>query len=455
MWRFGASRALILVASTHLLACGFPPPADVPGPAQDAEPGCRVDDDCTSVAGRPICQVATATCVGCLDATTCPTDKPSCDRDEHACRGCVSDDECASGICIEADGTCADAGATVFVSSVGTDIGDCKEATPCATIPFALQRVTPIRRVMRVVGDFLNDGASQPTFVIDRSLTIDFGGTTLPRPGNGAVFSLVSPASVVTIEGVTLTGPLTSPPITEAPAVIVGTGIALRLFNSTITGSGVEVANGTLDARNLKVAASVIRCTSGTLLIRDSTFSASKTNYTNCQTTITKNRFDLAPDAAFQGQGGVLTFENNVLIVNSEFSDLISTGGHAPGSVIAFNTIVNTATVLKSPAALSCDATFTITSNIIAYHSTAPILGQGCIVRASLFDLEGAAAAPGNPSGDASTFFKSRASGDFHLATASPALNVGEPNIVTSDFDGNPRPAPAGSRPDVGAYEAP
>jgi hypothetical protein len=75
-----------------------------------------------------------------------------------------------------------------------------------------------------------------------------------------------------------------------------------------------------------------------------------------------------------------------------------------------------------------------------------------------LFDAAGAQEVNrgiGNRSADVETFFKDRQARDFHLAPNSPALGFGEPGLVTVDLDGNARPIPAGSLPDVGAYEAP
>ena len=41
---------------------------------------------------------------------------------------------------------------------------------------------------------------------------------------------------------------------------------------------------------------------------------------------------------------------------------------------------------------------------------------------------------------------------DFHLRPGSPCIDTGTANgAPTTDFDGNPRPA--GSAPDIGAYE--
>ena len=57
---------------------------------------------------------------------------------------------------------------------------------------------------------------------------------------------------------------------------------------------------------------------------------------------------------------------------------------------------------------------------------------------------------------DGAIFFTNKAAKDFHLATGSPAIGAAESGLpVNLDFDSNPRPAPLGSKPDIGAFEAP
>ncbi|MBN1995423.1 MAG: DUF1565 domain-containing protein [Anaerolineae bacterium] len=47
-------------------------------------------------------------------------------------------------------------------------------------------------------------------------------------------------------------------------------------------------------------------------------------------------------------------------------------------------------------------------------------------------------------------------SGDYHLSSNSPCIGAGTPdNAPNTDIEGNPRPNPAGSNPDMGAYENP
>jgi hypothetical protein len=80
------------------------------------------------------------------------------------------------------------------------------------------------------------------------------------------------------------------------------------------------------------------------------------------------------------------------------------------------------------------------------------------VARYSLFDNAGAQEVNrgvGNRSADAVTFFKDRQAGNFHLAPNSPAIGFGEPGLTAIDIEGSSRPMPAGTMPDVGAYEAP
>lgn len=277
---------------------------------------------------------------------------------------------------------------------------------------------------------------------------IDSNGTRFFAPANAPMFT-VAGGSVVTIEGIVLTG------VQAQPTITVGASASLRLQSSTVDHGLIRVTNGAVAAHGLHAASSTLDCMSGTMTVTASLFESSAISFSGCQTTVTRNRWDPGFDRSVGGSAGLLSVENNVFVVPSEFVDLIQVSGLAPGSIFAFNTIVNTSAVGQSPVAVTCDATLDLTSNLIAYNSPNPIAGDGCVARSSLFDLAGAPDAPDNASGDATTFFKNRAGGDFHLAAGSPARGLGQPDLVTTDFDGNPRPAPSGTRPDVGAYEAP
>jgi len=175
-----------------------------------------------------------------------------------------------------------------------------------------------------------------------------------------------------------------------------------------------------------------------------------------CKLVLSASRLEPAPgqptSTIFQGDSQLI--ENNVFIGAGAESYLMFVVG-GPGSIFRFNTIINTSLVTRDLVALGCEEGVDVTSNIIAYSSTRPI---SCVARYSLFDTTGAGEVNrgvGNRSADISTFFKDRQAGDLHLSLNSPGKGFGEPGFTANDFDGNPRPMPFGSVPDVGAYEAP
>lgn len=97
-----------------------------------------------------------------------------------------------------------------------------------------------------------------------------------------------------------------------------------------------------------------------------------------------------------------------------------------------------------------------VTSNIFALEGAFPL--NACIARHSVFDddaMNQAADGVNNIAADSSTFFKDWQDGDYSLVMGSPALGTGEPNLVSADIAGSPRPYPDGSNPDSGAYEGP
>jgi len=115
--------------------------------------------------------------------------------------------------------------------------------------------------------------------------------------------------------------------------------------------------------------------------------------------------------------------------------------------------------------ALFCDGSVAVTSNILCLCLPTERAPDGPARRDAVPDEvlavrlgRGLAAhgGRGDQVGDPATFFVNRASRDFHLASGSSAKNSAESSFpVAEDSDGNPRPAPIGSRPDIGCFEAP
>ena len=397
---------------------------------------CATSADCTSP-DAPVCaeQLCVETCQ--IDAD-CPARAAFCDAQDRRCRGCEADAECSSGVCIEADGTCvADPSSVVFVSGTGTDAGECDRAHPCETLAYALDKVTSAGRPIIHVSGALTRVAT--TLTIAKSVIIDGTGTEIQGP----LPVVMVTSGFVTIEGARVSGS------TANPSLTVGAGAALRLFDVQLQQGGAHAMGGSLELRRSRLQNSGVECTSGTVTVRENLFETGHVTSSNCQVAIEQNRFLQVVDHVVTCTGGVLSMRNNLVVALSEFSDAIRVFAQAPGSVIAFNTIVNTSVVTMSANALYCEGPLILTSNIIAYNSTSPL--SGCEARSSLFDLAGAPDAGGNLVADVETFFRDRAAGDYHLASESPALSRGEPGFVTDDIEGARRPA----TPDIGAFEAP
>jgi hypothetical protein len=99
----------------------------------DVAPSCGGSADCPDPA-KPVCDVATRTCVGCLMDNDCPLGMPACNAATHTCGSCQNDLQCSAksatlthcggGSCIECgtDTDCAVA-TKPFCSTAGACVG--------------------------------------------------------------------------------------------------------------------------------------------------------------------------------------------------------------------------------------------------------------------------------------------------------------------------------------------
>jgi len=398
---------------------------------------CSANGDCDGIAGKPFC-ASDGTCVACEDDTACSGDTPICDAVSHACRGCAVDTECSSGVCLEQQGVCADAANVVFIQSGGLDNGTCSESAPCASFAFALPQTSSQRNIIRVRGVSFDVGGSTVNFSL-RTLFIDGEDTVVTRSTPGAVFTVGSGS--MTFEGMAVG---TGGGSNESVSV---TGGVVDLNHMRVL-APIAQTGGTLTVETSTVAADVNCSNGGTLTVRGNAMTASVAA-SGCISTIQRNRITDAQTTIYL-DGSTSVFENNVLVDHGSFLDGVNI---ANGATARFNTLVNLSGVDSGAMSLSCNGTVEATSNIIAWHSSHP----PCASKYSLFDeIAGTQPGMGNVTGNAASFFVDPAGGDFHLATGSPAVGAGEPGLpVMVDIDGNPRPNPMGSSPDIGAYEAP
>ncbi len=422
---------------------------------------CAVAADCTDPSA-PIC-AADGACVGCESDEQCDAAAPICDSVGHACRGCAEDSECDGGVCVEADGTCVADAEVAFVTMSGSDGGTCTRPAPCESLDFAIAN-RGTRTVIHILGGTL----STSPVALSGTLVIDGEDTTL-GVGNQGTFSITGPANII-IEGVRMT----SPPAVAAPVpavLVTGPGAKVVFENVDINGNnslalrGITGADMTLRRSHVgtltATTANVVACENSKLTIDRSVFETSRVedNNTKCDVRVTRTRFESNRDGSVQLSGGQLVMENNLIIHRDGFNDSIFAFGMNAGSVIRFNTIINTTALPSDGAALGCDASVSVTSNIFAYNSGHPITGGACAPRFSVFDdVSTTSQGTGNQVAGIDTIFVNRTGGDFHLSAASKAREGAEPGqetMVTSDFEDLPRPNPAGSISDCGAFEAP
>lgn len=450
-----ASHLRWLVPCVMVLAgCGFPRPPDIVQctSASDCKSpdapfcvagscvaACQANDDCAGLAATPFCQTSSGKCVGCLDASVCSADKPVCDATAGVCRGCDRDDQCPSGVCVDSQGRCAMANEIVYVSeAASSDNAMCSAAAPCRTLTAAFVATTEQRYIIHIIGGTyrMTTGVapSGGQLVIDGSDTIIFND-------HGVTFSAASPGQSITLSRVTVNA-------SEGTAVSTSNDGAMLLYSVTL-GATAVATGGSLSILNS--TAQEVRCSSaGVLDIEHSTTGLISSD--SCGLTLLASRLNDELEAT----GGKVIVENNLITSQNEQQDGVLIRSSVSGSRFAFNTLVNFSGIDDTADVMGCNPGLDVSSNIFAWHTSADLAIDGCVPHDSLFDaLIPAQLVGANHQADAATFFVDLNGKDLHLARTSPARGIGQTGIVEVDIDGGTRPNPAGSRPDVGAYEAP
>jgi hypothetical protein len=235
-----------------------------------------------------------------------------------------------------------------------------------------------------------------------------------------------------------------------------GGGTAIQMSHGSVTldddtiNSNLIAAGGTAVLDNVTLAGTLTVQDVATVTVQSSVVHGVITEPLGQQNgilNVSKTLFDGGSLSLAQVSANVT---NNVFVTstgNRMVSVTNSTGA------VEFNTFVNTGATAPQPA-IQCSGTIAIDSNIFAWGAASP--ATGCSPTYSLFDtIATLPGGTGNVSGASSAFFLNLANRDFHLATGSPAVGAADPaSTVTTDYDGNPRPNPAGSHADIGAFES-
>lgn len=382
---------------------------------------CRADADCAAPAA--VCETAmTNTCVECTpeNASSCGGARPLC-GDDFTCRGCRGHGECASAACLE-DGSCAAEGDVAYVSPAGTDNQQCSQAAPCTRLSQALATMRPYVKLSGTIGESVTvGGGRQVTLLAEPGARLRAGSPTAP------ILTVQGNGTQLTIVDLTISDAPNDP---SGYGVLAPAGLGavkLSLIRATIANNpagGVFISNGAL-----QLTRSVIRGNAG------GGVSASNTTFD-----ITNNFFFAnGNQASFVGGLAVTSPQHagNRLELNS-FSRNLTMDGYAP--------------------ALQCGAgLFTARNNILSGNGTLTQLtqyGGSCQHAYTIASPGPLPAGAGNTSVD--PMFVNPATGDLHLAAASPARGRADPSTdltgaTAVDLDGQPRTAPA----EIGADELP
>lgn len=136
----------------------------------------------------------------CMDSAECTMiGKPICDLSTHTCGGCVVDGECASNVCLM-DGTCADPARFVYAAAGGTDTA-CTMAQPCS-VETAVTMLTPQKDIVKLAPGTYSRAA---TLTMSIAGTIAGGGSTFNVAGAVGTFGIVADGVPIRVLGLAMT----------------------------------------------------------------------------------------------------------------------------------------------------------------------------------------------------------------------------------------------------------
>lgn len=417
----------------------------------------------------------------CTDPAT-----PVCDM--NVCRGCAAHDECTSGICATASGTCVDAATVTYVAADGRDESGCgTQTSPCRTINFSLGLVTTAGAYLH-----LGPGTYLEAVVIDGKAPHMVGpGAEIvpPQAGSPAVEIANAPETVI-IESVTMRGATGSDGDGLRCVGTESAPLAVTLVDATVTnneGDGIDgrlcdvvVFDSTISMNGTGVTSD------RTILVEGSTIRANTTygvaGYGASTKVVISQLSDNGAGGVRTANGGALRVLRSVVSGNGEYG--IYAGASNDGFAIVNNVVVGNGTsatgvagvVLEEIGGASIFQHNTVvnnegssTSDVAGIQCVQFISSQGlslennivwgndvqirdenenCDVRYS--NVQGGVVGEGNLNSDPR--FVDAAGGDFHLTAASPCRNTADPeSAVIDDIDGDARPTE--DRSDVGADE--
>ncbi|MGE0551763.1 MAG: right-handed parallel beta-helix repeat-containing protein [Kofleriaceae bacterium] len=445
---------------------------------------------CSTVANPLYCDESS----DCKNGFVCNLDTNGCEEQatdagmDSGSSSCVLDDECATGVCRN-DGSCELPENVLYVAVDGISAGECPADARC-DITYALSKVTPARSTIRLANgsyDFASD------FVVDRDkpdVTIVGGRAAIFRRAADGV--LMEVRGVIGTAGPTLTlremtinkaiscfwaglrlqrALFDNPPSEPRPWVassacslviesselrnstgdgIVGDYTDLRMSDSSISmsaGFGISLS-GTAAERDVRVLRSTISHS-----MKIGIWVTNVTSFTLERSLVSYNHL-----GGVESTGHPFEITNNFIVRNGAQGNTLGVdsshfgGLHVAGmgsSRLLYNTIAmnNSDPAAMWAGGVYCDSA-TTASNLISYNQRGneefprAAIGGNCSFANSLIDQSITAV---------DTKFVDLIADDFHISSASPAVNAGSGMAeVSIDYDGDARTDGA---PDFGADE--
>lgn len=393
------------------------PPADAGGET------CTSNTECGDIAGKPVCNTDTGSCVQCnaLSSQTaaCTGPKPVCGEDD-TCRACVSHTECASSVCLP-NGRCGNDDEVLYVvgSLTPTTNTECSRQSPCDKVQKALA-VTPARPYIKISGTLI-----EAVVINDRDVTLLAAvGAMIANSSNDTTILAVTGTSHVAVHDLQ-----------------IGDGNARTLGVRLDT-----VATGSLLLDGVRVADNFsggISATGGQLSVLSSTISDNIKG--GIAVRFGAGKFDIRNNFIYSngtGSGTNATFYGGVLIEGDV------------GGKLEFNTVAfNEGNGFQNRSGIACYGPSNSANGNLAYGNRDGVAGPDSALQIGGNCPIGTSFALG--SGDLGFRNPSPSTPDFHLTALSPSTVVDAGGMCKGsngiDFDGQARPDNGAC--DVGADE--
>jgi parallel beta-helix repeat protein len=230
----------------------------------------------------------------------------------------------------------------------------------------------------------------------------------------------------------------------------------------TITNSGADHSYSGIDCPDfctmLITNNIVTSCTNGIYCRQSSSIISNNVISTN------GNTGNATTDFAICCNNSSLTISNNLILDNLEVA-IYTCWSRSDSALILNNTIANN---INDDAVWCYESSPTIKNNIIvgnyrgivAIYSSFPEISYNNVWNNTGEDYNaqtGSICKPGTGDISANPMFVDAANGDYYLSDFSPCISAGimTLDVPNTDIEGNPRPDPPDSSPDMGAYENP